>query len=67
MANNSMSCAEFAALTDALGFKADALAELLDRKRSTISHYRTTTPPPPAVVRRVLALRKLLDDFKHIG
>ena len=45
-----MTCKEFAAEMDALGIKADALAVLLDRSRSAISHYRTTVPPPPSAM-----------------
>lgn len=62
-----MTCKEFAAEMDALGIKADALAALLDRSRSAISHYRTTVPPPPEIAKKLLRLKRLLADFKENG
>ena len=62
-----MTCKEFAAEMDALGIKAEALAELLDRSRSAISHYRTAVPPPPEIVKKLLRLKKLLADFRENG
>ena len=62
-----MTCKEFAAEMDALGIKADALAVLLDRSRSAISHYRTTVPPPPEIAKKLLRLKRLLADFKENG
>ena len=55
-----MTCKEFAA-------EMDALAALLDRSRSAISHYRTTVPPPPEIAKKLLRLKRLLVDFKENG
>ena len=65
--NVIMTCEEFAKLADYIGITTPKLAELLDRKPSTISHYRTTATPPPDICKKLRRLVNLLTDFKLNG
>lgn len=64
---NKMTPEQFASEADKLGISIQALAELLDRSASTISHYRTNVAPPADIVKKLRRLKSILEEFKKNG